>query len=240
MITVTQSCSSVGYVPHDMPCDERFEALFPSEGRDRGLEIVGKIRMELPRYRIRGICRILYLPDERLRIDFHHASLFGAIKEEITVLVSDSLVIYDQQDERFVASDSALAVLRRAFAESIEPDDIRYALLLGVPRCSELEGLTIAESGSHWELRARWRDRNIAIRGERALGPREFKQCFPLTKRCYRVTYDSYATVSGITYPRRVELERENGAERVDLQVTECREVESNPSMFDPDELDAR
>lgn len=240
IIAVMQSCASFRNVPRPISCDEQFEALFPSAGNIRGLEIVGKIRIELPQYRIRGLCRMLYSPDEGLRIDFRHSSLFGALREDVTVLIGDSLVIYDRQEGRFVASDSARAILRRGIGESIEPDDILYALLLEIPRCSELEGRTVSGSGSRWELRARWRGRDIVIRGERGKGPREFRQCFAGSRRCYTITYDSYAAISGTRFPSRAWLEREHAAERIDFELTEIKEVEAFPSMFDPGELEAR
>ncbi len=190
--------------------------------------------MELPQYRIRGLCRILYSPDKLLRIDFRHSSLFGALREDVTVLVGDSLVIYDREEGRYFTGDSSLAVLRRGIGERIEPDDIFYALLLAIPACSELEGREIIEFGSRWELRARWRDRNIMIRGERGKGPREFEQCFAGRGRCYLIRYDSYDSVSGAVYPGRMRLERNSGRERIDFELTDIKEVIPSASMFDP------
>jgi hypothetical protein len=239
IIAIMQSCTSFQQHSCPIPCDEQFEALFPSASKGQGLEIVGKIRIELPQCRIRGLCRMLYSPDERLRIDFRQSSLFGTLREEVTVLIGDSLVIYDRQERRFLASDSSRAILRRGIGENVEPDDILYALLLAIPRCSALEGRTVRTSGAHWELKARWRRRDIVIRGERGKGPREFRQCFADTKRCYRITYDSYAPISGSTNPGRLWLERENATERIDFELTEIKEFEPYPSMFDPGELEA-
>jgi hypothetical protein len=221
-----------------MPCNERFEALFPSVG-DHGLELVGRMRIDLPQYRFRGLCKMLYAPEEGLRIDFHHSSLFGAVREDVTVLVGDSMIIYDRGQGRLMSKESSREIVDRGIGERIEPRDVLYALLLVVPPCTELGRRSMSESGSRWELRARWRDRDIVIRGERGKGPREFEQCFIADARCLVLQYDSYAPVGGKHYPRRIRLDKEHSNERIDFELSGIREVTVDPSVFDPAQLGA-
>jgi hypothetical protein len=232
VLSFIQSCAVLGPRLSPVPCEERFETLFPSAGRGEGLEIIGRIKIELPQYRIRGVCRMLYSPNGYLRLDFQHSSLFGALKEDVTVVFSDSIVMYDRERGQTIASDSSRVILQRSFGERIEPDDILYALLLTVPQCPELADEVLREAGTRWELNARWRDRDVVIRGDSTSGPLEFRQCLAGPRRCYVIRYGSYAHGEGFRYPRRIRLEREHAMERIELEVTSIKKLAVNASAF--------
>ncbi len=178
-IALVQSCASLGPRRAEVPCDERFEASLSPVKPGEGIEVVGTIRAELPRYRIRGIARIAYSPEEgAARIDFRHSSLFGAVEEEVTLLVGDSLVIHEPENGRFIGNDSSLALVREETGCEIAPDDILAVLLFAPPRCAAMESPVAEGGGEDWRLRARWRGRRIEMRGENDRGITEFKLCF--------------------------------------------------------------
>jgi len=216
-----------------VPCDERYEALFPLAGDTAGVELVGKVRLDLPRYRLRGLCRILASRDGMLRIDFRHSSLFGAVSEDVTMIAGTSLAIIDREDGGIIDGDSSLALLRQSAGAEVEPDDLLYALLLAVPRCADMRMPAVAESDSRWSVKALWRDRRIEIEGKRGEGPRRFRQCFGDEARCFVARYDRYDPDSGLLYPRRIRLSRDGGTERITLELTDIKLVMTSPDMFD-------
>ena len=86
--TIILSCAKhqAQRVPADNCRDELTELV--SENRiEESLHIRGRVRIDLPRYRVRGLCTIRSLPGGDLRIDFHHSSLFGSYREDATVFV---------------------------------------------------------------------------------------------------------------------------------------------------------
>lgn len=227
------ACAAFGPRPVPSPCEGRLETLFPPP--TAGVELTGKVRLDLPRYRLRGLCRILSSGEGLLRIDFRHSSLFGAVSEDVTIVAGDALAICDREEGIVFESDSSLAFLRRSVGEAVEPDDLLYALLLAVPRCADMGMPGIEESGSRWKVSAGWRDRRVEIRGKREEGPREFEQCFADGARCFLVSYDRYDPADAFRYPRRIRLSKIGGAERITLELIDIKLVTTSPDMFDLD-----
>ncbi|MCX5752424.1 MAG: hypothetical protein NTW97_02125 [Candidatus Krumholzibacteria bacterium] len=234
LIVLAQSCATFGPRRVEAPCDERFEALLSPVKTGEDVEIVGKLRLDLSRYRIRGLIRVAYSPGEGMaRIDFRHSSLFGAIEEEVTILAGDSLVIYDRESGKYLGNDSSLALVRKETGCEVAPDDILVAMLLALPRCAEMRSVSIARSGETWRLKADWRKRRIEMRGERDWGTREFEQCFAGGGGCYTVSYGRPSSSSNLAYPRWVRLRRENGGERATFELIEIKAITATPSMFE-------
>jgi hypothetical protein len=239
--TLATSCASLGPPRVQVPCDERFEALLPSLQREAGLEIVGRLRMEMAPYRIRGLLRITYSPHEHAaRIDFRHSSLFGAIEEDVTVLVGDSLIIYDRGDGRYFGNDSSLALVEQVMGERITPADILGALLLELPRCEELQSPVIEFSGDSWRLNAIWRDRRIEMRGERGAGVSELGLCFAGARRCYVTTYGGAAPSSSVRYPAKVRLSSMKGEGRAILELIRIKEVALSGALLEGEAIEGR
>lgn len=241
MVAAMQSCASFGPPRVAAPCDERFEALFPAIRTGEGLEIVGKVRMEIAQYRVRGILRITYSPRERaVRMDFRQSSLFGAIEEDVTMLAGDSLVIYDREHGRYWGNDSSLALVQEGVGERITSADILDALLFAFPRCAELGSAAVEYSGPLWHLKAVWRDRRIEMRGERGTGMRELKQCFAGEGHCYTIEYGHMVTSGDVGYPTWVRLSRENGDWGAFFELTDIKEVTASSSLYEAGGLERR
>jgi hypothetical protein len=241
LIALAQSCAMFGPRRVEAPCDESFEALLSPVKAAEGIEIVGKLRLDLSRYRIRGLMRVAYSPGEGVaRIDFRHSSLFGAIEEDVTILAGDSLVIYDRGSGTYLGNDSSLALIRGEIGGGIAPDDILVALLLAFPRCAEMRSASVTRSGETWRLKADWRDRRIEMRGERGGGAREFKQCFAGGAGCYTISYGSPMASSNLAYPRWVRLRRDNRNRTATFELIEIKAITVSSSMFEMDAIKDR
>jgi hypothetical protein len=234
LIFCAQSCATFGPRRVAAPCDESIEELLSPVKAGEGIEIVGKLRLDLSRYRIRGLMRIAYFPSEGMaRIDFRHSSLFGALEEEVTILAGDSLVIYDRGSGRYLGSDSSLALVRDETGAQVASDDILIALLFAFPRCADMRSVSVVRRGESWRLKADWRGRRIEVRGERGWGTREFKQCFAGGGSCYTITYGKPLAASNLAYPCWVRLRRDNGGEKAIFELIEIKSITASTSMFE-------
>jgi hypothetical protein len=234
LIALSQSCATLGPRRVATPCDESFDALLSPAKTAGGVEVVGKLRLDLSRYRIRGLVKIAYSPAEgEARIDFRHSSLFGAIEEDVTILAGDSLAIYDRVSGRYLGNDSSLALVREATGGEIAPDDILIAMGLASPRCAEMGSISATRSSETWRLRGGWRDRRIEMRGEAGRGTLEFKQCFAGGAGCYTITYGKPVVSSDVAYPSWVRLRREGGSETATFELIELKSVTIPPAMFE-------
>lgn len=195
--------------------------LYPVMPDDGLLVLTGKVRLELPRYRVRGTCRILRYPDGRLQIDFIHSSLFGSYREDATIYVGpDRMIIEDHERGEFWDSDSTLALLRRHFGFEIYPDDISYNLLFARPESSGVTGYAEQGDDGDWVLEGVWRERDIEIRGIEGEGPLSFSECAGEERVCYITRYKYPGGASGGAYPEKIVIERVRGVERLSLTVT--------------------
>jgi hypothetical protein len=188
---------------------------YASEGR---IVLTGKAKVVLPKYRVRGLCRIESSNRGELLIDFRHSSLFGAYREDAAIMIiGGELSIIDRERGRFYESDSAVAIIGSVLELTIYPDDILYALLLASPGCSEISGLERGEAGDRWYLRGEWRGRNIEMEGRNGSMPERFRICSLDGINCYVISYKYNRTDS---YPRRLDLVREGyGDERIVLEI---------------------
>ncbi len=235
------SCAALGPRLAESPCDESFDALLDPEWAGEGVEVVGKIRIELSRYRIRGLARIVYSPaDGAARIDFRHSSLFGAVEEDFTLLIDDDLLMQDRTRGRFIGDDSTRALVRRETGFDIGPDDMLAALLFAPPRCTEMESPEAELGGEEWRLRGEWRGRRIEMRGEAGRGIMEFKECFEGRAGCYTIAYGETVRGPGISYPKWIRLRREGATERITFELVELKALTMTPEMFETEESRVR
>jgi len=172
--------------------------------------------------------------DGALRIDFHHSSLFGAIEEDATLVVRDSLVIYDGDGRRVLGADSSLAMLRECVGAAIEPEDIRYVLLLDSPPCRELEGPACTRKGSKWRLEALWRGRRVEWDGNDLSGVTGMRQRFPGGEPRYTVEYEYGKGAPAGAFPKRIRLVKEGSGERAVLEVSGASRAAEKLSSFGP------
>lgn len=140
-----------------------------------GLELAGKAKIDLPRARLRGACRILFLPPNRLRIDFRHSSLFGAWREDATIAVDGGeLTIVDRERGTRLSGAEAIDLIGGHLEMAISPGDLVAALLLGPFPFDEFEDIAWGGKGNR-TLAARWRGRQIAIELDERGRPVEFR-----------------------------------------------------------------
>lgn len=235
MQLMAQSCASNLPRGHPFPCEAEFPDLFTAAPLEKGLSIVGKVRMELPRYRIRGICRVRYMSPGNCRIDFRHSSLFGAYREDASIFIRNGrMAIYDRERGNFFGNDSSLAILLSHVELEVYPEDILFALLFVSPECSRFTDLDLRDSGTQWRLKGRWRGRLVEILGERGKGPLSFRQCDGEGKGCYFTSYSYNETDERIRYPKRITFKKEIGAGRISFSTQEVSGEVFPEGVFEP------
>lgn len=227
------SCAGLGRRGAPLPCGDAHLACVPFGGAAPGCELSGKVRIDLPRYRFRGHCRVLHEPGGRLRIDFEHSSLFGALRERLTILVGDSVSIVDDERGRSISGAAALDLVEEGLGERIAPDDILYALLLRSPRCIEMADPSLERRGGGYALRGLWRGREIDLRCDAERGARSFKQRFVRSGRRYILQYEGLLEAGEWRYPRRIRLSREGGSERISIELVDIKSFEPDPAELD-------
>jgi hypothetical protein len=233
IIAALQSCATFGPSREPAPCDEEFEKLLPAVPASGGLEIAGKLRMDLARYRVRGLVRITFSPEaQAARIDFRTSSLFGAVEEDLTLLVDGGLVLYDRERGGYSEGDSTLALVENGIGERIVPRDLLGVLLFALPRCEELQSPVIEHTRAEWELKGVWRDRLIEIRGDSGAGVKELRLRFPGDADRYIVRYGNAVTAGGVSYPAWIRLSREKGEGRIIFELTDINEITPDASLF--------
>ncbi|MDD4856543.1 MAG: hypothetical protein PHD74_00400 [Candidatus Krumholzibacteria bacterium] len=234
ILALMQSCAFLGSPRVQAPCDGDFEALFPVIQAADGLEIVGKARLEVGQYRIRGLLRVVYSTQENAaRLDFRSSSLFGTIEEDVTVLVGDSIIIFDRESGTYFGNDSARALVEDKMGEKITAQDVLLALLFSFPRCAELRSPAIEYSGAGWRLKAEWRGRRIEMRGERGAGVSELGFRFEGEKSRYGITYGRPVASATVRYPAWIKLSKDAGGAKALFEVNEIKEVTPPASLFE-------
>ncbi len=234
VISVTASCTSgkSGYI--SLSCEDEFPALFSRCASCEGLNITGKVRIDLPKYRVRGVFKVWYAPEGNLRIDFHHSSLFGAVREDASIFIAGGAIsIFDRERGRFFGHDSALALIGNNFVFDIYYNDLLAALLLEPPDCEGLDSMSFNGRRGEWILEGLWRDRPVRVTGERDRGVSEFRICREAASGCYVIRY--FYDGEGRRYPERIVLTRQYGAEKVSIDITEVSEESFAPQVFDLD-----
>jgi hypothetical protein len=227
------SCAVTGRREAPLPCGDAHLDCMPFGASGPGCELAGKVRIDLPRYRFRGLCRILHAPGGRLRIDFEHSSLFGALRERITIFAGDSLAILDDGGGRSMAGEAALDLVAEGLGERIEADDILFALLLAAPRCADMAGPSLERRGGAFELRGGWRGREIELRCDAEKGVRSFKQRFAASGRRYILQYDGLLEAAEWRYPRHIRLSREGGQERISIELVDIKAITPDSLEFE-------
>ena len=220
---IAGSCANSPPSGQVLPADDSvLDALFPPQASlsEGDLEIIARVRLDLPKYRIKGTCAIFRSPDGSVQIDFVHTSLFGSYREDATIYVaSDSIAIQDHERGVFRGNVETLAHLSEHFEFAIIPDDVIVFMLLGTPRREDLVNARSSDSGCRWTLTAEWRGRQLEIEGEDDSGPLRLRICTVDGKGCYeaRYRYGSDDRLGG--YPEKIVCERISGSERLSITI---------------------
>ncbi len=221
-VFLIQSCSAVSSgVRIDRAADPG-EFPRPVLPVDRRTVITGKVKIDFPEFRVRGSCRIVSEPGEKVRIDFIHSSLFGSYREDATVYIdSGGIIIHDHERELVWPADSTLALLIRQTDFDVRPDDLLYVLLLAIPEMAGGGNAGAQRENGAWRRTGVWRGRDIELSGDREHGTLLFRQCLKDISACYTARYE-YG--NGRRYPDKIVLERDPGGERVSLTVSRVEE----------------
>ena len=215
------SCTKAVYDSSPVPCSDGSELPFSPGFGGRSVSILGRAKIVMPKYRVRGICRIRSEPSGGLVIDFEHSSLFGAYREDATIILEGGeLLIIDRERGLVYENDASLSMLGSKLAFELFPDDLRYAMLLEAPSCDVIEELATDSHHDRWRLTGAWRDRDIEIEGRSGYGPERFVLCDKAKTDCYIIRYRYNR--DGV-YPRSIELVKEGGEERIDLEIIDVR-----------------
>ncbi|MCK4538650.1 MAG: hypothetical protein KAV42_07640 [Candidatus Krumholzibacteria bacterium] len=204
-----------------LPSGEDAGIRYPALPLEDVFIITCKVRIDLPKYRVRGSCRIVRYPDGSLQVDFLHSSLFGSYREDATIYIDgESIVIQDHERGKLYDNETTLSLLEEHFGFRIHTDDIAYLLLLaGPPVDGGMAGGGV--SGEENADTGDWRGRNLSVTcGENGL-PTSLRQCMIAANVCYNTRY-GYGKYPG--YPEKIVIENESGPERVALEVTEVKE----------------
>lgn len=218
---ISASCAAPMQYRSYIPCGGESDLPFSPFGGERDISIVGRAKIVMPKYRVRGVCRIRSGPSGGLVIDFEHSSLFGAYREDATIILEDGeLTIIDRERGRLYDNDASLSLLGSELAFDIFPDDMRYAMLLAAPECDAIEGLEVDAGDGRWRLTGVWRGRDMEIEGRGGYGPERFTLCAKDKTNCYIISYKQ--TGNG-GYPRSLQLARDGGSERITLEIVDIR-----------------
>lgn len=221
-VLLVQSCAAGPSAVVKAPYDESGQLCFPPMPREGDLVITGKVRLDLPRYRVRGACRIVRAQEGSVRLDFTHSSLFGSYRENATIIIEEGKILL-LDNERLVSWDneSALAMLEEHFGFPIYPGDLLCILLLeascfdtgrGAPR--------IMEEGADSTLLGEWHGRRIEIAAGKDRLPVSIRFCTGDEKTCYLSRYKYKRYDNDLLYPERIVVEKEDSSERLSLTVT--------------------
>jgi hypothetical protein len=206
-------------------------ALYPPQASDRdgSLEITARVRLDVPKYRIRGSCGIHRFAGGALQIDFTHSSLFGSYREDVSILVrGDSITIIDHVRGEVRGTEETIELVSEYFDFKFAPADIAAFLLLDVPGNGEWDECGFASSGNRWMCSGDWKGRTVELEGILGRGPVIFRVCAPGGGSCYETRYGYRSGGEPAGYPKRIVVERRGGPERISISI---ESVESTPGI---------
>ena len=231
LILFLQSCGSAPPAIRSEPdlIDTRDILHWAGDGKET--VITGKVRLDLPEYRVKGSCRIYYDGNADLQVDFLHSSLFGSYREDATLYIDEEEIIIDDHERDVVwESDRSLDALERHFGFPIYPGDIISLLLFSEP---ELDDKNIVADGDNWKATGKWRGRETVIKGKKGKGTVEISLCGSDGTPCYIAKYKHKKWSGTGWYPEKIVFEQKYGPARFSLDISTValdvmREAEKN------------
>lgn len=218
LLVLLQSCGSAPPAIRSEPDLLDTRDILPRIGNGKEIVITGKVRLDLPKYRVKGSCRIFYDGNARLQVDFLHSSLFGSYREDATLYIDEEqIIINDHERDVIWESERSLDVLERHFGFSIFSGDIMTLLLFSEP---DLENKDVAADGDDWKVTGKWHGREVVIKGEKGKGPVEIVLCGSDGTPCYTAKYKYKRWNGTVWYPEKIVFEQKYGPTRFSLDVS--------------------
>jgi len=181
------------------------------------VSIRGKLRAELPKYRVKGILQIYCSHKGSIRLDFHHSSFMGAYEESYTLLVSGGTIyLYDRVREMLYRGEEVLELLSNALGTHVYVEDLPVVLLFKESISVKGESFSSKRMVSEWKVEGTFKGRDIIIKGARYV--EAIEQC--IDKKCYIARYLRYKDSGTFVYPFYIILTKKPGTEKVTFEVS--------------------
>jgi len=225
------SCAPGGYLKPGSIEELNLGDVVPDIPSGKDLLLKGKLRIDLPDFRLRGVVRLVFSDRGNLRMDFHHSSIMGAYEEDFSLLIrGEEFYIFDRKRDRLYEGERALEIVNGKSVVDIREDDLLYILLVKGFKSTDLENPRYLTNGSEWLIRAVFRGRDIELGGSK-IGRVDFlNQC--LENRCYNVRYGDYRRFESGFYPFFIKVSESRGEARASLELKELDVVEHDPGYF--------
>jgi len=189
----------------------------------------GRLRAELPRYRVKGILQVYCSAEGSIRLDFHYSGLMGAHEEEYTILISEGKIyMFDRMRETLYREREVLEIFSDALDMDVYVDDIPRVLLFRGLDSEIIYTDTIQGRGGRWKIEGEFRGRKLAITGSRYI--ESIEQCD--SRKCYVSKYIRYRGVEELIYPFYIILARKPGTEKVTFEVSDGDIVKHDKRRF--------
>ncbi|HSG28267.1 MAG TPA: hypothetical protein VLA34_07285 [Candidatus Krumholzibacterium sp.] len=190
---------------------------YPAVSGDHDLVMTGSVRIDLPKYRVRGSCGITRFSDGLVMIEFVHSSLFGSYREEATIYVEDGrMTIHDLRRAEVWDDGEAAAMLSENLGIEVFPDDIPEILLLAALQPDAGAG-DYGTNDGRCRMKGRWRGRDLSVELDDS-GRRIMMQvCADGRTACYQIKY-GYKDDSLL--PEKIVISNLAGPERLSLVIT--------------------
>jgi len=230
-----QSCASSQMRDIELSGESQYLRIFPPRTFKKPVTIAGRAKIEFSRYRFRGLFRLKY-DGVLAQIDFDHSSVFGAVKEEGSVFISNGRITFlDQKRGKLYNGEVSNKLIKDTTGADITASDIMLALLFRHPHYSKLDIQAASTGGERWKLKGAYMDRKLTISGEEGLGPVRFDICQADDLWCFTVAYDYGRRVAAGDYPEEIVIFKRDGSVRIVLEidkVTEDSELSFSLSDF--------
>jgi len=228
-VLVSYSCASKGTKPRSLiELPSRFPVII-NIPPNSDVSLRGRLRAELPKYRVKGILQIYCSREGSIRIDFHHSSLMGAYEENYTLLISEGTIyLYDRMREVLYRGEEVLELLSNALGTNVYVDDLPVILLFKnlesvVERSIDSKGME-----GKWKVEGTFRGRNITIKGTKHV--ESIEQC--IDKKCYIARYMRYRDTGTFIYPFYMVLTKKPGTEKLTFKVSNVEIVKHVDERF--------
>ena len=191
--------------------------VYPVMSERSDLIMTGSVRIDLPKYRVRGSCSITRFAGGMVVIDFIHSSLFGSYREEATIYVEEGrMTIHDLRRGEVWQNEEALSMLGDNLGIGVFADDILHLLLLDVLPGEEDE-LAYERHGDGYRAEGVWLGRGLSVSLDDSGRRESMRLCDEDKTPCYEIKYGYNGRE---LLPEKIVISNSAGPERLSLVIT--------------------